>query len=72
MNEDVITVDDALRAGACPKGIRRWFTARAKAGELPEGMTMRRFLREGMSVEMARSFNDGFINRVLDLREKRR
>lgn len=64
---DRLTVDDVIRAGGCPSGIRRWFTS--VADRLPEGVTLRSFLRDGMSLEDARAFDDPFINHALALKE---
>lgn len=64
--DDRLTVDDVIRAGGCPLGIRRWF--RARADELPPGFDMVRFLKEGMPLEMAKSLNDPFIERALALK----
>jgi len=63
------TVDDVMKAGGCPSGIRRWFTARGD--DLPEGVTLRSFMREGMTLEQAKSCNDAFIERALILKEAR-
>ncbi|MDW7746593.1 hypothetical protein [Halomonas sp.] len=67
MSEPRFTVDDVIRAGGCPAGIRRWFTARGD--DLPPGVTLRSFLREGMSVDEARTCRDAFIERALRLKE---
>lgn len=66
--KDQLTVDDIIRAGGCPMGIRRWF--RARAGDLPPDFTMQRFLEEGMSLDMARSLSDPFIERALALKQE--
>jgi len=63
------TTDDVIRAGGCPAGIRHWFTARGDA--LPEGVTLRSFIREGMTLEQARACRDGFIERALRIKEAR-
>lgn len=67
MSGDRFTVDDLARVGACPAGIRRWFTARAD--NLPDGLDFRSFIREGMSLETARSLNDGIVDRALAAKE---
>lgn len=67
---DRLTIDDVIRAGGCPSGVRRWFRERADA--LPPEMTMRRFLDHGMPLELAVSLNDPFIERALALKDKRR
>ena len=64
---DRFTVDDVIRAGGCPMGIRRWFASHE--GDLPAGLTLKSFLREGMSIETARGLRDGFVNRALALKE---
>lgn len=69
MSPDHFTVDDVIRAGGCPAGIRRWFTARGS--DLPEGVTLRRFIREGMTLEQAHACRDAFIERALTLKETR-
>ena len=68
-NDDRLTVDDVIRAGGCPAGIRRWFTARRE--NLPVGVTLRTFINSGMSIEEARSCQDAFIDRALALKEQR-
>lgn len=62
-----LTVDDAIRAGGCPSGIRRWFTA--QEGNLPEGLTLRSFLREGVALDVARTIDDAFVQRAIALKE---
>jgi len=69
MTDDRFTLDDVIRAGGCATGVRAWFTARA--GDLPEGVTLRTFLREGMSLDEALSCHDGFIERALRIKEAR-
>ena len=64
---DRLTVDDIIRAGGCAVGIRRWFTARGD--DLPAGLNLRGFLRDGIDVEMARALNDALVNRALELKE---
>ncbi|MDC8804206.1 hypothetical protein PRZ61_12215 [Halomonas pacifica] len=66
MSEPRFTVDDVMRAGGCAWGIRRWFNARGT--NLPPGVTLRRFIAEGMSLDEARACRDGFINRALALK----
>lgn len=63
------TVDDVIRAGGCGPGIRRWFTSRK--GDLPEGVTLSSFIREGMTIEQARACRDAFIDRALIIKEDR-
>lgn len=63
---DRFTVDDVIAAGGCPDGIRRWFTARK--GTLPEGVSLRSFIRTGMSIEEAELCDDAFIRRALKLK----
>lgn len=65
--EERLTVDDAIRAGGCPAGIRRWFTA--NEGNLPEGVTLKGFLREGVPLEVARTIDDAFVQRAIALKE---
>lgn len=65
--EDRFTVDDVIRAGGCPAGIRRWFTARGD--DLPEGVNLRSFLQEGMTLEQARSLDDALVDRALAMKE---
>lgn len=67
MSGERFTVDDVIRAGGCAPGIRRWFTARAD--DLPPGVTLRSFIRHGMSLDEARSCRDAFIDRALTIRE---
>lgn len=62
-----ITVDEVIRAGGCPAGIRRWFTA--NADRLPEGVTMRAFLANGFPEDLAKQLDDPVLNRVLANRE---
>lgn len=68
MKEENLTVDDVMRAGGCPSGIRRWFTARKD--DLPEWMTMRRFLDQGFPLDVVRDLDDAFLNRALELKER--
>ncbi len=65
--DDRFTVDDVIRAGGCPSGIRRWFTGNAE--RLPEGVNLRSFLEEGMPMDVATGLNDAFIERALALKE---
>jgi hypothetical protein len=65
--DDRLTVDDVIRAGGCANGIRRWFTGNAE--RLPETMTLRAFLEEGMPLDVATSLGDPFIERALALKE---
>lgn len=62
-----ISLDEVIRAGACPKGIRAWFAANAY--RLPVELTMRAFLRDGFPVELAKELNDPVLNRALANRE---
>lgn len=65
--EERLTVDDAIRAGGCPSGIRRWFTA--QEGNLPEGVTLKSFLHDGVALDVARSIDDAFVQRAIALKE---
>lgn len=65
MSDDIITVDDVVAVGACAWGIRRWFTERARDGSLPAGVTFRSFMKHGMTLDEARSINDGIMNRAV-------
>ena len=67
MSDDRFTVDDVIRAGGCPSGIRRWFTSRGD--DLPKGVALRSFLRDGMSLEQAHACRDAFIERALTIKE---
>lgn len=67
---DRITVQDAVDAGFCITGLREWFKARA--ADLPSGMDLMEFARNGASVEDARALNDGQLNRILAAKEARR
>lgn len=58
-----ITMTDAIRAGHCPTGIRRWFTA--------HGLDFRSFMREGVDAEILRDRGDALSTRVIALKEKR-
>lgn len=69
MTEGRLTVQDVVAAGACAWGIRAWFTARRE--QLPPGLTFRSFMRHGMTVAEARSFNDAHLNRALELKVAR-
>lgn len=69
MSEERFTVDDVIRAGGCPAGIRRWFTLRGD--ELPAGVELRSFLREGITLDQARACRDGFVDRALRVKEAR-
>lgn len=62
-----ISVDEVIRAGACPKGIRTWFAA--NADRLPAELTMRTFLHDGFPVDLAKELNDPVLNRALANRE---
>lgn len=66
-HDDRFTVDDVIRAGGCPMGIRRWFNERGD--NLPPGVNLRSFLRTGMSIEEARWMKDGFVDHALALKE---
>lgn len=70
MTTDRLTVDDVIRAGGCPLGIRRWF--RQRVDDLPPEMTMGEFVENGMPLPLAKSLNDPFIERALALREPQR
>lgn len=67
-DDDRFTVNDIIRAGGCPSGIRRWFTARGE--HLPAGLTLRSFIKNGMTVGEARALKDAFVDRALALKEK--
>lgn len=67
MTDERFTVDDVMRAGGCPSGIRRWFTGRKD--DLPPEMDLRRFLKDGMPMDLATDLDDPFINRALALKE---
>ncbi len=69
MTEDRFTLDDVIRAGGCPSGIRRWFTSRGD--DLPTGVTLRSFIDNGMTLAQARECQDGFVDRALRLKEAR-
>lgn len=61
-----LTVDELIRAGACPLGIRRWF--KLNAGRLPAGFGMREFLANGVPLDLAASLGDPVVNRALENR----
>lgn len=69
-NTDRITVQDAVDAGFCVTGLREWFKARA--ADLPPGMTLWEFVRNGASIEDAKALNDGQLNRIIAAKEARR
>lgn len=62
-----IQLDEVVRAGGCPAGIRRWFHLNAE--RLPAGLDMRTFLRDGFPVDVAERLDDPILNRVLANRE---
>lgn len=62
-------MDDLVRIGVCAAGIRRWFNSRGD--DLPEGVSFRSFMREGMTIEQARALKDGVVNRALSVKEAR-
>jgi hypothetical protein len=64
------TVDDVIKAGGCPMGIRAWF--RARGDQLPPGVNLKSFLAGGMSITEAHWCNDGFIERALRLKAQRK
>lgn len=65
-SKERFTLQDLAAAGICATGIRRWFAQRG--ANLPEGVSFRSFMEHGMSVEEARSLNDGVVDRVLAIK----
>lgn len=62
-DEGRFTIDDCLRAGYCPSGVRRWLH--------DHDYPVKSFLREGMPMDVARGFGDAFIERALKIKEQR-
>lgn len=55
-----ITVDEIIAAGGCPLGIRSWFNDNAY--RLPEGFTLREFLKNGCPYDLAVSLQDPMVD----------
>lgn len=68
--KDRLTPQDLVDAGVCGSGIRKWFSQRGD--DLPPGITFRSFMKHGMTLEEARSLNDGVVNHVLAMKERSR
>lgn len=62
-DDDRLTIDDCTRAGYCASGVRRWCHSR--------GIDLKTFLRDGLSLDEARSLNDGLVTRALALKENK-
>lgn len=60
---DRLTVNDARRAGFCVSGIKR------KCEAL--GVNFRAFVRNGLPVEEAEKFNDGSIQKAIEIAKAR-
>lgn len=64
MTEGLLTLEDCIRAGYCPSGIKTWCKGR--------GIDPKEFLSQlkaGIPVDEARAYKDGLIDRALSLKE---
>lgn len=54
---ETVTIEDCRRAGHCVRGVKAWCEQHQ--------VDFRDFLKNGMSVEKALSFHDGFSDQIV-------
>ncbi|MDH3233766.1 MAG: hypothetical protein OEQ29_09560 [Alphaproteobacteria bacterium] len=59
----IITLQDALKRGHCPGGVKRWF------GQ--HNLDFRHFVKNGIDSDLVIKLGDGFGDRVVKLAKER-